>query len=183
MYGGWRQSYFIYPAFIILSINGLSSLYNILKKLKHKKNKNIKYFLCFDYCFKSRIYSTVHDQRTPKQYVYHNILAGKNMKQVKNRFLMDYWGLSYRQALEYILKNDDGEIINIKTHGGPPDDTSGYILKEEQRNRLIFVDNIDDADYFLHNFGLGSYKQYELKNEIFNVSIGDAEIMEIYKLK
>ena len=44
----------------------------------------------------------------PHQNVYFNFLAGKN---IQTKFELDYWGLSNKQALEYILKNDSKNII------------------------------------------------------------------------
>ncbi|GAJ22942.1 unnamed protein product, partial [marine sediment metagenome] len=52
----------------------------------------------------------------PHQNVYFNFFAGKN---IKERFELDYWGLSYKQALEYVLENDSSEIINIQVSQHP----------------------------------------------------------------
>ena len=80
----------------------------------------------------------------PYQNVYFNFLAGKN---IKSKFELDYWGLSYREGLQYILDNDPATNIKISV-----DDNSGIaaqqILKPLERQRLNYV-GVDEAKYFL----------------------------------
>jgi hypothetical protein len=184
IYNGWRQSYFIYPAFIILAINGLSGLFNLAeKKLAGKKLKVTTIFLIATIAFNSLFLAQLMIREHPNQFVYFNILAGKNMEVVKSRFYLDYWYLSYKQGLEYILKNDDRETIRVMEINGPEDDSAGYIFSREQRTRLVFVNDFKEADYLLHNFRADKYKEYDLKNEVFSVKVGGTKIMEVYKLK
>ena len=102
------------------------------------------------------------------------------MQDIKRRFEFDYWGLSYRRALEYILKNDPGKKIKIHT-----DDYAGkvnaYILSMEDRSRLAYVDDPDQANYFVGNYKLSS-DEYQYKNEFYSIEIDGAKIISVYKL-
>ena len=95
---------------------------------------------------------------------------------------MDYFGVSYRQSLEYILKHDKSDTINIAIENYP-----GYgnnmILPEKERNRFNYVE-LKDAKYFITNYRghpqdyteFAPYKWYSIK--VLNNTINT-----IYKLR
>jgi hypothetical protein len=99
---------------------------------------------------------------------------------VKKDFDLDYWGLSYRQAFEYILQHDSRETIRICV----PNFSVEHIAKifpAKKRERLIPADWLDDADYFASNYR--SHKEeYPYENEVFSIKIDGAKIMVVYKL-
>jgi hypothetical protein len=53
----------------------------------------------------------------PHQYAYFNFLAGKSVGQ---KFDLDYWGLSYRDGLEYIVNNDLRPVIKLAANSIVP---------------------------------------------------------------
>ncbi len=118
----------------------------------------------------------------PHQNVYFNILAGKNMKEVKNSFELDYWGLSYRQALEYILKNDKDKVIKIYVTNACGWYNS-LILPSDDRKRLVYVkrDSLDEAKYFISNYRWHK-DEYPYEDEYFSIKIGGTKIMVVYRL-
>jgi len=118
----------------------------------------------------------------PYQNLYFNILAGRDMRVIKERFDLDYGGLLDRKALEYILKNDNEEVIKIYA-SHPMWKTSVGILTEDCKKRFLFVTTLDDAKYFLSNYHGYFPKEYRYKEEFFSIKIGDEKIMVVYKLK
>ena len=84
----------------------------------------------------------------PFQYVYFNFLAGKNFNE---KFEMDYYGVSNKNAMEYIIGKDDQEIkiYNLNT-------TDLYlskkILKKEMREKIKIVHNVQDSNYITNNY-------------------------------
>ena len=117
----------------------------------------------------------------PYQNVYFNSLAGRDMQEIKSRFELDYWGLSYRKALEYILKNDKDEVIKIYVATSPGENTVN-ILTEDSKKRLLYVKSLNDAKYFLSDYEWHP-SEYLYKDEFFSIKIGEAKIMVVYKLK
>ena len=115
----------------------------------------------------------------PYQDIYFNALAGKPQN-IKNNFEVDYWGLSYRQGLEYIMQTDKLNIIKIcaANYGGK---WNYPILLPEDRQRIRFVDKIDEADYFISNYSLRE-KDYPLKNEYYSLTVNGLKIMSVYRL-
>ena len=97
LYNGWRQMYFIYPAFIVIAVRGLVGLWNICKHHKILKSLLV---LTVTLCLSYTAYWMVRWH--PYQYLYFNVLAGQSSK----RFDVDYWGVAYREPLLAILNQD-----------------------------------------------------------------------------
>jgi len=184
LYCAWRHMFFIYPAFLIFSLIGLDYSFKFIKrKFKAVGLKIFNSLLILIVVFSLINITYFMVKYRPYQNVYFNILAGKNMSEVKNNFELDYWGLSYRKALEYILINDKDKIIKIYTTTSPGVPLySALILKPEERNRLDYVENPDEAKYFLSNYRLHK-DEFPYVNEYYSIKIGGAKIMVVYKLQ
>lgn len=116
----------------------------------------------------------------PYQYAYANVLAGPGMNRAKVDSALDYWGLSYKQALEYILRTDKDKTIKICVA-----DITGIfntsILRPKDRDRLMYVKNPGEAKYFLTNYRWQK-GAYPYKNEYYSIKVKGAKIMAVYKL-
>lgn len=149
LYDGWRQMYFLYPPFLILAVGGYRIIWSFVARFQYARATRITiifltllYFSYYTFC----IYS-VH----PYQNIYFNILAGKNLRE---KFDLDYWGLSNRQALEFILSTDRRVIVPVWSNNFPKLDVAMKSLSFEGRNRLKVVDQVVDADYVVNNYRL-----------------------------
>ncbi len=190
LYNGWRQMYFIYPAFLIIALKGVNSLYGIFRQKLALKTYNclaavITVFLIFNSIFILQLMIKEH----PYQYIYHNIIAGKNLIEVKDDFTLDYWGLSFKDGLDYILKTDNRIRITYTSRNSPKE-KSEYLLSEQDSKRLVFVTDINEADYFLNHYKssdirleLQGIKQEYLINKVYSLTVGGAEIMTVFKLR
>jgi len=181
LYDAWRQMFFIYPAFLMLSLVGLTSLFKFIKSkfqgLSYRiLNATVIFLMASNLINVARFMIKYH----PYQNVYFNILADRDMKEIKNEFELDYWGLSYRKALEYILKNDKDNVIKIYVDNWPGK-ANADILTSEDRNRLMYVENPDEAKYFLGNYRY-SKEEYPYKEEYYSIKIDGAKIMVVYRL-
>lgn len=85
----------------------------------------------------------------PFQNVYFNKLAGTDWKR---NFEVDYWGLAGREALSHILQRDKRRVIRVWSASFMPLSTSAALLPLDQRQRLVYVDNVDKADYIITNY-------------------------------
>ena len=119
----------------------------------------------------------------PLEHVYYNVLAGANLNVVKPNFELDYWGLSYRQGLAYILQHDPAQVITFYA----PDrigDLNSLIFPEEEKNRLVFVDDPSKANYFVGNYKAHpAVYVYPASQDVFDVVIDGAKILSVYHLK
>lgn len=181
LYDAWRQMFFIYPALLMLSLVGLTSLFEFIKlKFQGLNYKIINVTLIFIIIFNLINTAQFMIKYHPYQNVYFNKLAGRNMKEIKNNFELDYWGLSYRKALEYILKNDKSKIIKVFVANWPGK-ANAHTLTSNDINRLMYVENPNEAKYFLSNYRWHK-EEYPLKEEYYSIKIDGAKIMVVYKI-
>lgn len=181
VYSAWRQLFFVYPFFLMLVLTGLKASFEFIKGRFTKPYYRIAgtaFFLAmaFDLAMTAKFMIKYH----PHQNVYFNVLAGKNMEDVGNKFELDYWSLSYRQALEYILKNDSRDMIKVSVrskYGA----RNAFILPSKDRKRLVYVENPQEADYFLTN-SIFQRNQFPGKEKYYSIRIGGTEIMFVYKM-
>ncbi|MBN1353794.1 MAG: glycosyltransferase family 39 protein [Candidatus Omnitrophica bacterium] len=187
-YNGWRHLYFIYPVYIIFCLKGVTALYKFISvKYSGRRYKiiNAILILTVGYSAVNTLFFMV--KYHPHEHVYANALSGRGMALAKDRLTLDYWGLSFRKAMEYILENDKSPIIHICTSNLPAWDNVN-ILPREERKRLVYTENIDEADYFLGNYkSIGKYQwargEYPDKEEYYSVKVGETKFMVVYKLK
>jgi hypothetical protein len=182
LYDGWRQIYFIYPAFLIFSVTGLIAIWELIK-CKFKRIMCMAMHSLLAALVVLNLAGVVYFmvKYHPYQNVYFNKLAGKNMKEIKKRFELDYWGLSYRKALEYILRNDKDGAVKVFA-ANLPEHISADILTDEYKDRLICARSIGEAKYFLSNYRWHP-DEYPYPQEYFSIKIGDEKIVVVYKLK
>jgi len=182
LYDGWRHMYFIYPSMLIFSLIGLRFVFGALrKKLQGTLYQAARGALITAVAFNLLHVAVFMAVNHPFQNVYFNILAGLNREEIKNKFELDYWGLSYRKALEYIVKNDPADQIRICAANAPAW-FNADLLPVRDRRRLFFVFHPEQAKYFLTNFRLHEM-DYPCKNEFFSIKVEGVKIMVVYKLR
>ena len=140
-YDGWRHLYFIYPSFLLIAVLGL----HLIKVFLLKRKNSLLYILSIILIIPTMFWMY---KNHPFQYVYFNLLAGKNFNE---KFEMDYFGVSNKSLLEYIIEKDDkkARIYNLSTTDL---NLSKKILKKETREKIDIVDNINSADYITNNY-------------------------------
>lgn len=174
VYDSWRHVYFVYPYFLIIAVYGSVQLIHFVKK------NNTVFLISSLTAVSIALVLIFMVNNHPFQNSYFNSFAGKAIRQ---KFELDYWGLSYKQGLEYILANDKSEQIYIEA-----DPVYEYcqlnalILKEEDKKRIVFTFDRDSADYFLSNFRWHPH-DYNFGTSVHQIKVGDEKIMEVLKLK
>ena len=100
---------------------------------------------------------------------------------------MDYWGLSYKENLDYLLKVDERDKLYIWNSSRIKMFYTLLSLNEKDRSKIVIVENENDAEYWITNYYIDKkiydeefYKKYELIREI--VVDGDP-INSIFKKK
>ena len=166
---GWRHLYFIYPFIIFISMIGLKWIFD--------KNKKLKYLIVFPICLSLIDTSYTIYKNHPFQMTYFNLLAGKD---VQDKFELDYWGVSNKAAIKYILDNDNRKKINIYGISRTKlSYTVDFFLYPEEQKRISLVKNIEEADYIITVYN-GYVRRKDIINDkfkIFNeIKSGDAII-------
>lgn len=179
LYSGWRHLFFIYVPFMIITIWGISHIAKYTKVLINLNSK-AKYlclillvFLITNVFYLSYWMIVNH----PYQYVYFNFLAGN---QIDVTFDRDYWRLSARAGLDYIVINDKRNNIKVVAKYL---DRNIAMLDPEDQKRITPLEwsNKDEADYVIENYRniQGSYWQ---EKEIHSVVVDGFTIMSVLDL-
>jgi hypothetical protein len=176
LYNGWRQMFFIYPALLIFSVAGLSFLLKFVRMRSPALGQSIA--AGFLVIFIATVVASMIKMH-PYQNVYFNFLAGKS-ETVEKSFERDYWGLSYRKGLEYILSRDSSRLIKICADDAGQNNAG--ILPVKERSRLVFTEKPEGTDYFLGNFR-GQKGGYHYGKEYYSIKAGNIEILAVYLMR
>ncbi|MFL3007309.1 MAG: hypothetical protein ACJZ10_04855 [Candidatus Neomarinimicrobiota bacterium] len=197
LYDGWRHMFFIYP--FLSYFMGVGFIWSI-NYLKYKFSLTFRKIMIIIpvLTFLSPIVKTI--QLHPYQNVFFNSLAGRDPMKY---FEGDYWALSMREGIEWILKNDDNERIWIASNYNMAK-INYPIIKKNDRKRLawLYMEHHHDstatlrptvldmkADYYITNFRWAGSDYKKLKdhtfppyeNELFSIEKGNMKILGIYE--
>jgi hypothetical protein len=178
LYNSWRHMFFIYPAFIMIALVGFSACQRGVALIGRKRIRSFVRTIFYAGIIGNVGLAIIFMVRNhPYQHVYFNRLAGANMEEVKKRFELDYWGLSFGSALEYVMKNDPRTKIKICA---PP--RAFLMLQERDRGRAVMVTTPEEADYILSNYRR-SANVFIGKQEYYSIKVGGTNILVVYKMK
>jgi hypothetical protein len=180
LYDGWRHLFFIYPAIVLISLFGLRVLVEWIMHFDLKLNGiRIAAGLFLLAGLAEPIWFMVRYH--PHENVYFNAFAG-DPSTLRKRFELDYWGLSYKQAVDFILANDPGNDIKIFVANPPGQDYINSGLPLDQKSRLIIMNDPVNADYFVSEFRWHP-ADYPYPDEYYSISIRGTKIMVVYRLR
>ena len=183
LYDGWRQLYFIYPSYLCLSVYGLAGLWldkswfpGVPTRHRHVA---LAVIVAVGLCGPALFIARGH----PHQCVYFNALV---KRPVFGRFELDYWGLSSRAGLEYILDADPSESIPVAL----ANQTGVYnllILPPRERARIRIVP-LEEASYYIAHYRWRdtydnlSAGKFPYCNEVFSVTVGGSRLSSVFEL-
>jgi hypothetical protein len=174
LYDDWRHLYFVYPAFLVIGMTGFRELSRRPRLYKAAMVLMLLSLL-------SGVVTLVRYH--PYQNVYFNALAGA---EVEKRFELDYWGLSFREGLEFVLRADPSDPVRVAVSDFPGV-VNTWLLEPEQRRRLQIVP-LGEADWFLSNHRQpGHYADFRARrfpcvNEAYAVRFNGATLLGVYRL-
>ncbi|MFT4543779.1 MAG: hypothetical protein ACI9UR_001351 [Bacteroidia bacterium] len=138
VYDGWRHVFFLYPAIVILAVSGAEMTFGRWRSMPFLKWVPAALMLIpLSYIIRSH----------PHQQVYFNATVSKN---AWRNYEMDYWGLSYKQGLEYVCALEPKGRLKLSVANGPGF-YNHYQLGKTDQERIDWVSR-DSADFFISNF-------------------------------
>ncbi|GAP13023.1 4-amino-4-deoxy-L-arabinose transferase [Longilinea arvoryzae] len=181
LYDSWRHLFFIYPAFLLLAFWGFEkTLAQLSAKFGRFNVASLGLILILGATFVSTAVFMI--QAHPYEQLYFNRLAGGNLADLKSRYELDYWGLSYRQGLEYISRTDPSPVIDYISETTPGGYT--FILPEADEKRLnwLGIEADDQARYLIINYRWKKSYPSEYR-EVYSVELDGAKILSVFKLR
>jgi len=181
LYNGWRHLYFTYPFLIIFSIEGIKFLLLSIESIEFCQFASKTGLVCV-ILLSTVLVGYAMRQIHPYQNVYFNPIVSKNSGDL---FELDYYGLSFRQSLEELLKIDSDTIKVALSNSAGVGNT--YILPHKDKMR-IQISVPDSAKYFIstdqiNGQSLDSYKnlhQYKIENIISKTIVQENAIINTY---
>ncbi len=178
VYDGWRQFYFVYPAFICVAIRGLTC-----KPASITLLNLYRVALALLFCLTAVSLTVWMIRQHPFQNLYFNVLGPKGPAQ---SFELDYWGTSNVKVLRFLLKYQPTGPIRVLPVGITALSQSLVMLEETERERIQIVDESSDADFSVTNFRFINPHQREFFDgsawsSIYEVVVDKHIISRVYK--
>jgi hypothetical protein len=178
-YDAWRQMFFLYPSILLIAVYGMKTVYGQLSAFfRHLIGLKILVVVVLMVGLLEPIVFIIRYH--PFENVYFNVFAG-NPTTGRQNFEQDYWGLSYKQGIDYVLSHDLSNKINLAVNDLPGIEYIHYMLTPEQNSRLVLT-SPEESDFFITTFR--SHPQdYGYGPEYFSINVRGTKIMAVYKMK
>jgi hypothetical protein len=180
IYDGWRHLYFIYPAFLLLAVRALHTLWNTWQVAGSSAGRVAGWIGLglFGLSLGTVAYRMVKDH--PYQNMYFS-LPGATAGRLFER---DYWALSGREGVEWILAHDTAPQVSVGTDARSRLvlHNAQLLLTPAQRARLRMVPP-EQATYFLttYRWHPGPYPAYG--KPIYERQVNGVTILSIFRLR
>jgi dolichyl-phosphate-mannose-protein mannosyltransferase len=150
LYNGWRHLFFIYPAMVLIAIHGAKSSFCWIVNVIPEQNKRFVTVGCLAVLglYLASVLITMI-RLHPNQHLFFQKGIG-GVVGAQEKFEMDYWGLTFYQGLKTLLTQTDTGKIKVFAVD-PVLVDSARLLSKKSRQRLIFVKELDRAQYYLDN--------------------------------
>ena len=146
LYNDWRQLYFLYAPFVLLTLLGFYWLTATFSR--QPRWRAAAYSLTG---LGLGLIALQMLQLHPHQHIYFNFLVDRNTpERLHTQYSMDDWDISLRQGLEHLLQRHPGETFHIRWDGFGRH-WAADILSAADRQRLVFNSDTLDPDYILRS--------------------------------
>ena len=185
LYDGWRHLYFVYPAFVLLAAQGGQAGWRAWQRGRGGAGRltagtiTVGLLLAVLALGTARVVWRMVAEH-PFQYVYFSVLPGPVIEQ---NFERDYWGLSVRPGLEWILAHDPRSQLTVAMdeRTALPLLINLKMLSPPARARLRIVPPAE-ADYFLsiYRWHPGPYPA-SAGRPVHTIRVGGAAILTVLR--
>ncbi|MBC6991681.1 ArnT family glycosyltransferase [Hymenobacter sp. BT491] len=176
LYDGWRHLYFVYPALLLIAVRGGQALWQITRL--RARSRQVVLFLGLIASLEVAHTAVRMIRMHPNQQVYFSFLSAG---QAGRLFERDYWGLSYRQGVEYLLKRHPTGRIPVDSPHPLLLTNNTLLLNPIDRERFQFTDSAPNryflADYRMHP---GPYPD-SVGREVYSVAPEGLKILSVFQ--
>ena len=151
IYNGWRHVFFLWPQMVLALVWLANLLWRRAAAFRSLASRGaIGIIAVALVAWLVVVNAALH----PYEYVYYNLLAGRPNNAPRQNYIMDYWGLTYREAFEWIAATDDRPVIYVSVENVIPAAQNLGMLpaKDRERIRLQEIHTGIPDDYYITNF-------------------------------
>jgi hypothetical protein len=182
MYDAWRHLFFVYPALVYLAAVGMEGVMSwLVRRFGDARRRTLGAVAAAGFLLGLAPAVVFMIANHPYEHLYFNRLAGRDMAEIKQRFELDYWGLSYRELLEQVVRHDRSPVIRVHV-ANYPGIVNSVMLDAADQARLRYVQSPGEADYFITNYRFHP-EPYPYRDEVFAVRVGNASVASVFRLR
>lgn len=176
LYDGWRHLYFVYPALLLLAVGAGWQVWHWARQAARRRRIMLvgAGLVSLELVVTATRMVLMH----PQQQVYFSVLPARLAGQWFER---DYWGLAYRQGLEYLARTyPQGQILVDPQHISPfennlallpPADQARLVVNETLPGRFVILDYRSQSGTVVTPVGW----------EVYRVTANGLPILAIYQ--
>jgi len=134
LYDGWRHFYFLWPGIVFFALTGFDITMSFgTEKLPVKIIKLIRFISLLLIIGAVSVNGLYNYRWKAHQYCYFNVLTPAPA----TNFELDYWGLSYNDALEFLVNNETSDTLRLQVLN-LPGYLNSFLLDPRERQRLWY---------------------------------------------
>ncbi|UOR04781.1 hypothetical protein MUN82_17770 [Hymenobacter aerilatus] len=176
-YDGWRHLYFIYPALVLVAVQGIRWLVQATRRPHPARYLALGVLLL----------SAVETMRTairmvqmhPFQQVYFSFIPAQMAERLFER---DYWGLSYYQGLQWLLRHHhSAELLSVSAPVVTPVVANSLLFTTSKQARLAIHREPQKGRFFITNYRWHPQPYADsLGQEIYSIRAEGITILSIF---
>jgi hypothetical protein len=176
VYEGWRHLYYIYPALLLWAMQGGRWLCR--QGAAARPGRTLARAALGLVVLETGHTAFRIVQMHPHQNVYFSFLPGPMAEQLFER---DYWGLAYRQGLEWVLAHDPDPVLTVNVFWHYPLYNNSLILLPQDRARLRYTPG-GTARYYLSSYRWHPQSYLDsLGTEVYFIRKGGVKVLSVFK--
>ncbi|RTQ47527.1 hypothetical protein EJV47_19100 [Hymenobacter gummosus] len=178
LYDGWRHLYFIYPAFVLAGLHGVQGLLRWRRQWRRPARRQLALAALAALALGALepLWRIWRDH--PHQQVYFSLLSPATIEAGYER---DYWALSYRTGLEWILAHDPRPLITVGSYRPEPIYNNLQILPPAQRQRLQQRYR-GQAEYFISNYRWHPETYADsVGREVYQLRVNGLKVLSVFR--
>ena len=171
---GWRHVFLIYPFFVIVCVYALSKV----MEAKPVIRKISMALLCACFIFNIGMLYYLH----PFEFVYFNPVANQCLAPMDKKFEIDYWGPSFKQGFEYLIKTKyKGTPLKVSISNGPGH-WNYYFLPENDQTKIDLVP-ISESEFYLSSHRFVWEPPSPAEKLVYEFKRQGNTVLSVYKLR
>jgi hypothetical protein len=177
VYDGWRHVYFIYPALLLFTVQGLRFLVRVVSA--RRPMRWVAGALLAAALLELPLTAVRMVRMHPFQNVYFSFLPAPLAEQWFER---DYWGLAFRQGLEWLLTHDASPQITIQMVSmQEPLYNNSLLLPQAERARIQYQPNAR-ARYYITGYRWHPQSYLDsVGREVYHIRAEGVKILSIFQ--
>lgn len=171
-----RHFYFMHCSFTIFALYGLDYLFERIRV------KNVL-FILYSWIIISFVGVIVRMIALhPYQHLYFNSTVIGGLEKAQTTFETDYWGLAARPLLDQIVEKDSSSLIKLYAENYPGK-LNAAMLSFQDRKRILYVDDPEQARYFLADYRWEKITDYRYQKELCSVELEGVKIASAFLVR